>query len=184
MAATKKRRPRRRWFPNRHNQSVRRREFLGWWASLIAAVGLLGLVSVAVVVCVAHFSRVGNPSTTAELLQGRGDVRLSARILKNGQARFYRYNTTRGRDVRFFIVKASDGIIRAAFDSCESCHRLRRGYRQVGDLLVCNACGRRFSFADISMVQGGCNPTRLEHAMEGDQIVLKASSIELGAAFF
>lgn len=180
----RKRKPRRRWFSSHTNQRIGRRELLSRWAFPIVAVGLAGLVSVALLVCVARFSREQSSLTTVEVLRGRGDVRVAASVFQDGQARFYRYNTTSGVDVRFFIVKTSDGVIRAAFDSCESCRRSRRGYRQAGNMLVCNACGRRFASTDINIVQGGCAPARLEHAVEGDQIVLQASSLERGAAFF
>ena len=176
----RKRKPRRRWFPSHHDQFAGRRG----WGAIIAVVGLIALVSVAVVVCVARFSREANPVVTAELLRSGGDVRLSASVFQDGQARFYRYNTSGGREVRFFVMKTSDGVTRAAFDGCERCYQSRRGYRQLGNVLVCNACGQRFASTGINVVQGGCNPMRLEQSLEGDQIVLKAASLELGAPFF
>ena len=50
--------------------------------------------------------------------------------------------------------------------------------------MVCNSCERTFSSLRINVVAGGCNPASLEDVVEGDQVVLKAASLEIGAAYF
>jgi len=112
------------------------------------------------------------------------DVQLPLATFSDGAARFYRYTTAGGREIRFFVMRSSDGVVRAAFDACDTCFRDRRGYRQQGDVMVCNKCSRSFRSVDINVLQGGCNPAPLERAVVGDQVVLRAAALEAGEGYF
>lgn len=64
-----------------------------------------------------------------------------------------------GVDLEVIAVKASDGTIRTAFNTCQVCYNSGRGYYEVeGDKLVCQNCGNRFGINDIEVTKGGCNP--------------------------
>ncbi|MBI2834074.1 MAG: DUF2318 domain-containing protein [Acidobacteria bacterium] len=119
-----------------------------------------------------------------ETLPAGRDVTLAASTFDDGRARFYRYATSIGRDILFFVMKSSDGVVRAAFDACDVCYRERKGYRQSGDLMICNNCERAFRSVDINVLQGGCNPAPIERGVEAGQILLKAADLDLGAAYF
>ncbi|MFC1657387.1 Fe-S-containing protein [Candidatus Moduliflexota bacterium] len=80
----------------------------------------------------------------------------------DGQPKYYSYKGSGGRDVKFFVLKSSDGVIRAAFDACDVCYQSKKGYRQDGDFMVCNNCGQRFTSVRINEVKGGCNPAPLK----------------------
>ncbi len=170
---------RKRWFTLR----VQRRSVSSGGVVIVA--GLVFVVFVVVVICAAVLHRQKDTGiTTAELLPPGGDIRLATKTFDDGQAHFYRYTTAGGREIRFFVIKTPDGVVRSSFDSCELCYKQRRGYRQAGDMLVCNACGRTFPSVRINVAHGGCNPASLEGTVEGDQVLLKAASLELGAAYF
>ena len=130
----------------------------------------------------------GNPASSqvaiTEIAGAGSDVSLPIATFADGVARFYRYTTAAGREVKFFVMKSSDGVIRAAFDACDTCYRERKGYRQQGDVMVCNNCGRTFRSVDINVLQGGCNPAPLERSVVGDQLALTAASIEVGTTYF
>ncbi len=73
-------------------------------------------------------------------------------------AKFYPYQVG---DVQMEVlaVKAPDGTIRTAFNTCQVCFGSGRGYyKQEGKTLVCQNCGNRFSLDDVEKVRGGCNP--------------------------
>ena len=56
-------------------------------------------------------------------------------------------------------VKASDGSIRTAFNTCQVCFGSGKGYYvQEGKELVCQNCGNRFAMSDVQVAKGGCNP--------------------------
>ena len=118
-------------------------------------------------------------------MAGRGgDVRLSLAEIADGRARFFRYFTDTGREVRFFVVQSPDGEAHAAFDACQPCYLERRGYRQAGTSLVCNYCGKSFHSALVDRQEGRCHPVRLEQTDEGGAITLRAAALEQGASFF
>lgn len=151
-------------------------------AAVLVMCVLLGGV---LVYLIASGRPAGPDSLPVTDIAGSGtDVALPAATFADGAARFYRYTTAAGREVRFFVMKSSDGVIRAAFDACDTCYREKRGYHQEGDVMVCNKCGRSFRSVDINVLQGGCNPAPLERAVVGDQVVLKAASIAQGTFYF
>jgi len=113
-----------------------------------------------------------------------GEVRFEAAQFDDGQARFFEYVGAAGRQIRFFVLRSGDGVIRAAFDTCDVCYRARKGYRQEGDVMVCNNCGQTFRSVDVNVLQGGCNPVPLERAVGNGLVVLTAAAIESGAAYF
>ena len=95
----------------------------------------------------------------------------------DGQAHFYSYETEDGITIRYFILKSSDGVIRAAFDACDSCWAAGKGYKQDGDFMVCNNCGLTFASVKVNEVRGGCNPSPLTRTIKGDKVVIKVSDI-------
>jgi uncharacterized membrane protein len=103
---------------------------------------------------------------------------------QNGNARFYSYPAGNGVTIKYFVLKSSDGVIRAAFDGCDVCFEAGRGYTQKGDFMVCNNCGRRFASVRVNEVQGGCNPAPLTREIKGDKVVLKVKDILEGKQYF
>ncbi|PLX40700.1 MAG: DUF2318 domain-containing protein [Deltaproteobacteria bacterium] len=111
-------------------------------------------------------------------------VRLKVSDFDDGEARFYNYTTKDGLAIRYFAVKSTDGVIRAAFDACDSCWRSGKGYRQDGDTMICNNCGLVFPTNKINEVKGGCNPAPLKRTIEGDEVVISISDIIGGSSYF
>ena len=81
-------------------------------------------------------------------------------------------------------MKSPDGSIRTAFDACMACNHAKLGYRQEGNVVVCNNCGMGFSPADIGKVSGGCNPIPINKTTDGQTLVVKATDLESGAQYF
>lgn len=74
------------------------------------------------------------------------------------KASFYKYEVD-GTQLEVIAVKADDGTIRTAFNTCQVCYSSGRGYyKQEGDDLVCQNCGNRFKAGDVEVSKGGCNP--------------------------
>jgi len=112
-----------------------------------------------------------------------GDVRIPLADLADNKAHFFAY-ASGDKKVTFFAIKAADGTIRTAYDACISCNHAKLGYRQEGDLVVCNNCGMGFKPTDIGMATGGCNPIVLSKVVDGQTVVLKVKDIEAGAQYF
>ena len=112
-----------------------------------------------------------------------GVVSLPVADLADGRARYFSVLVA-GKTVPFFVLRSSDGAIRAAFDACDVCYPFRKGYRQEGDVMVCNNCGRRFPSVRINVEIGGCNPSPLQMQVQGDRVIIKTTDIASGAKYF
>ena len=105
-------------------------------------------------------------------------------LFNDGKAKHFEYRPDQGPVISYFIIKSSDGVIRAAFDACDVCWQAGRGYFQKGDYMVCRNCGRRFASILVNEVKGGCNPAPLERRVEGDDVVIEVRDILAGAGYF
>jgi uncharacterized membrane protein len=70
-----------------------------------------------------------------------------------------------GTRLEVLAVKAPDGTIRTAFNTCQVCYASGRGfYKQQGSVLVCQNCGNRFRMSQVGVRSGGCNPVPIPAA--------------------
>jgi len=86
-------------------------------------------------------------------------------------------------DIKYFVVKASDGSIKSAFDACDICYGSKKGYRQQGDDMICNNCGNYYSISGLgtkNLKGGGCWPGYLPSEIQGENLVIKKSDLEKG----
>ena len=64
-----------------------------------------------------------------------------------------------GISMEVLAIRDSDGNIRTAFNTCQSCYSSGRGYYVAEDReLVCQNCGYRFTADQVQVMSGGCNP--------------------------
>ena len=128
--------------------------------------------------------KFGNSFATYSRVKAQnGKVLLPVADFDDGHARYFAYKFPE-KTVLFFVLKSSDGIIRAAFDACDVCFLEKKGYRQDGDLMVCNNCGQTFPSVRINVEKGGCNPAPLERNVAGGKLELLVTDIHKGERFF
>ena len=93
----------------------------------------------------------------AEAVSVETDVVIETRDI-SATARFYPA-VVEGVRMEILAVKAPDGTIRTAFNTCQVCFNSGRGYFvQKGNALECQNCGRRFRLDQVEKASGGCNP--------------------------
>jgi uncharacterized membrane protein len=133
-------------------------------------------------------SQRGKDGAIAVAPQSSGDLGREvihpAGLFDDGQARYFQYTAQDGITVKYFVLKSSDGIIRAAFDACDVCWRAGKGYHQDGDFMVCGNCGRQFASVLVNVVQGGCNPAPLKRTITAGNVVIAVDDILEGKAYF
>lgn len=112
-----------------------------------------------------------------------GEIRIPLSEVEDGKARHYVFKTE-SKDISFFLVKAPDGVVRAAFDACDVCFHAKKGYTQDGQFMICNNCGMRFHVSKINQVEGGCNPAPVSRTVSGGNLVIKVADLLPGARFF
>ena len=91
-----------------------------------------------------------------------------------------------GVNVRYFVVKGSDGNVHTAFDACEVCYKAKKGYSQIGDSVKCNNCGLTFKINGLGTQNKGkgCWPGYLPHEVKGTDILIKESDLKKGKYMF
>ena len=110
-------------------------------------------------------------------------VSLPASLFEDGKARHFQY-VAGELNIKYFVLKSSDGIIRAAFDACDVCWPAGKGYYQEGDFMVCRNCGRKFASVQVNEVKGGCNPAPLNRQVENGKVVIEVKDILDGRQYF
>jgi uncharacterized membrane protein len=110
-------------------------------------------------------------------------VKLPAADFDSGKAKFYIYRLP-DVSIRFFVVKASDGSLKAAFDACIVCYRANKGYHQDGDSMACNNCDNHFPIDGLNDARKGCNPVYLPLEIQKDKVIIKVKNLKEGAALF
>ncbi|MDR3315527.1 MAG: DUF2318 domain-containing protein [Coriobacteriales bacterium] len=67
--------------------------------------------------------------------------------------------TVDGTQLEVLVVKAPDGTVRTAYNTCQVCYDSGAGYYlQQGNELVCQNCGNHFKMNEVEVAVGGCNP--------------------------
>lgn len=137
-----------------------------------------------------YFTQIAGNSTftTAEATQTAAvsdstQVAYPVTLFNDGIAHHYEYAAD-GMTIRYFLLKSTDGVVRAAFDACDVCWPAGKGYYQDGDDMVCRNCGRRFASTKINEVKGGCNPAPLNRRVDGDQVIINVADIMEGKTYF
>ncbi len=102
----------------------------------------------------------------------------------DGKAKHFEYKASPDKRIRFFVVKSTDGQIRAAFDACEKCFRAKKGYQQQADDMLCINCGLKFRTDKVNVVTGGCNPSALNRTIQGDKVVINLDDVMSGLRYF
>ncbi len=135
---------------------------------VVAAAGLITVKSLS----------AGGQAQSAGAAQSASAVNVSGDMVIDkskitATATFFPYQDG-STNMEVLAVKASDGTVRTAFNTCQVCYDSGRGYYKLeGDTLVCQNCGNRFSADQVEQQRGGCNPVGItkEYKTETDTTI-------------
>jgi uncharacterized membrane protein len=158
------------------------------WIAILVFGGLILVAAVAKGTRAGWFDDIfqKSPAETTKasgVVETADEVRIPLKSLDPGKAIFLEADIA-GKEIHYFVLKSRDGVYRAAYDACDVCFRANRGYRQEGDLVVCNNCGQSFPSAKVNEVKGGCNPSPLARTVDGEYLVIKKADIAAGGPYF
>ena len=128
--------------------------------------------------CSTSNSTAGNKSG-GSITPVNGKLEIPVASVNDGKSHHFQVQADDGTMVSFFVLKSSDGILRAAVDSCDVCYRSGLGYYQEGDNMVCKNCGQKFASNKINVIKGGCNPAPLDRTVIGDKLVINMRDINM-----
>lgn len=121
---------------------------------------LAGAAAVIIAIAVILFSGSSGAKTaltSPEAKSGGNDIVIQKADVTE-TATFIPYQSGNTK-MEVIAVKASDGTIRTAFNTCQVCYKSGKGYYgQEGDELVCQNCGNRFNVSQVDKEKNGCNP--------------------------
>jgi predicted small secreted protein len=92
-----------------------------------------------------------------------------------GEVKYYNANVD-DVPVEVLAVKAQDGTIRTAYNTCQVCNGSPKAYFvQKDDVLECQNCGNQFPMERVGIIAGGCNPVPImeeERSVTADSITI------------
>jgi uncharacterized membrane protein len=149
------------------------------WGHIVAVVAAFGIVASTA------FAAVGNFTVPCvEVKPQNGVFQFPVSAFQDGKARHFVYKHAPNQEVRFFVVKSADGVIRAALDACEVCYRAKKGYIQQGNDMICINCGLKFRTDKVGEFRGGCNPHPLNRAVKDGNIIISQEEVLSGLRYF
>lgn len=144
---------------------------------------LVGVIAVLIIGFIIIKLSTGGADTTGAV---SGDVKILKSEVSE-TAKFYPYKAGK-TNMEVLAVKASDGTIRTAFNTCQVCYDSGRGYyKQQGDEFVCQNCGNRFQLDQVEKIKGGCNPVPImeeNKTDDGTNIVISQAFMEENKGLF
>ena len=115
------------------------------------------IAGITLLLAVAFFMTAGNEKKDQDNLSVVADLVISKNEMTE-TIKFYPIKIGK-TNMEILALKASDGTIRTAFNTCQVCNGSPYAYyKQEGDSIVCQNCGNQFSLDMIEQVRGGCNP--------------------------
>ena len=143
------------------------------------------LLAAVVIAAVGFFIVKGISRKNIENVSANELIILKAEVSET--AKFYPYKIG-NIYMEVIAVKASDGTIRTALNTCQICYNSGRGfYKQEGDELVCQNCGNRFRIEQVEKIKGGCNPVPImkENKQENEEsIIISGEFLAESAEYF
>lgn len=114
---------------------------------------------------------------------GRVHIPIDEHLI-DGKLHRFDWVASDGKVVRFFVIDrfAGEKKFGVVFDACMLCGDA--GYAQVGDQVVCLACGVHIFIPSIGK-PGGCNPIPMpDWRVENNEIVVTQATLESGLKYF
>jgi uncharacterized membrane protein len=144
-----------------------------------------GIIGIVVILCIGgYYGMVQKGSGTTQqavtstpVLHNGTEVSIPVSDLSTS-VKFYSYDAS-GVAIRYFAVKDSQGNVHVAFDACDVCYPAKKGYKQVGDVMLCLNCERQFAITSIGTenTNGGCWPSYLPMTVNGSAVSIKITDL-------
>ena len=118
--------------------------------------------------------------------QNDGYVYVDQLDISNGQLHYYEYTAENNKNVRYFLVKASDGSIRGAVDLCVKLHPDKSGWMIYQDYyVVCKDERCSYPIAGIGTSQPGCcKPIALSVEVVEENVRISTEELEIASKYF
>lgn len=156
-----------------------------------SGVSSIVLRAAAIVVAVAALAvtiapRLIKTNAPAGETTASGDLVFSAQDI-GAQASYFDYDAD-GQIVEVFAVRAGDGTVRLALNTCQVCNGSPYAYFvEQNGYFICQNCGNAFAADSVGKISSGCNPvpiTKDVYQEKDGVITIPASFLEENAYRF
>jgi len=80
--------------------------------------------------------------------------------------------------MEIMFVRATNGDVRVALNTCEICYASGKGYFvQDASAVICQNCDMSFDIDYIGLSHGGCQPIPIEYFLEEDYVIITYGSL-------
>lgn len=111
---------------------------------------------------------------TPEVVDGK--ITLEKSALRN-EPTYVNYDSDNVK-IQMIAVVASDSTSRISLNTCQSCSPSPMAYfAEENGKLVCKNCGNEFTYDDVGIAAGGCNPMNIEHEENDSQIIISVNTL-------
>lgn len=149
-------------------------------------ISILPILAAAVAIVAVFVTLMPKTMQESISLAENGDVILRAEEIGT-EASYFDYDAN-GTTVQLFAVRASDGTVRLALNTCQVCNGSPYAYFvQDGDWFICQNCMNRFASTNVGILSGGCNPipiTDQVYTKQDGMITIPASFLDENAPLF
>ena len=149
----------------------------------IMAISVILIASISILIGISMLNNTNNYDKSNELIQSSDiisetEVGIPVSDIGNN-AKFYSYDAS-GVEVKYFVVRGSDGDIHVAFDACDVCYQAKKGYHQSGNIMQCLNCGKQYPINSCGTenTAGGCWPSYLPMSIKGENVIIEKSDLE------
>lgn len=149
---------------------------------LTAGIALLAIAAALVIKATAG----SGAKSAAASAQNGGNIQITkSQITEKATFIPYKVGDTA---MEIVAVRAPDGTVRTALNTCQVCFDSGRGYYvQQGDTMVCQNCGNVFKISQIEKEKNGCNPVPIseeDKTDDGQTITIPESYLRQNAVLF
>ena len=104
-----------------------------------------------------------------------GMIEVTLESLEDGHLHRYLYKASDGKEVRFIIIKKSEGSYGVGLDACDICGP--SGYYEKNDQVFCKLCNVVMNKGTIGF-KGGCNPIPFEYKVHDKKIKIETKVLD------
>jgi uncharacterized membrane protein len=119
------------------------------------------------------YARVTAQTEAKSIQADNGEVRIPMSEISDANLHLYNVDAS-GTNVRFLVIRKSDGNWGTALDACLICGTA--GYRQEGSNVICRNCASAIYIPTIGEA-GGCNPVGVPSRLENGALVIDVSNL-------
>lgn len=98
--------------------------------------------------------------------------------LQPDAVKFYSYQDSAGKKLRFLLARDSDSRLHAAIDACRRCYMYHEGYESSSGQIICRFCGNRYRLEAMEAGLASCVPVKLPIRIAQHTVSIDSADLE------